>query len=472
MPPRHIAAMLVPSWGHTISYIYLASRMLQKDPTLVVTMVQHNLFVARMEAELKTCEYDSARLRIIGVGGEDIRFSQARNQLYDGWKEVIHKLAEGSEDCPTPKSLHMDFFGGGHVIEHTKQIMGPDCKILIWFSSGLASMPAILNEYDFAAIGQEIYSDEERRQARSLDEILDQIVLAWNGSDHLSGVVIKCPGVPDMYDHERVGHGAGPWSPDVSQVFVDAQKFAKVADGYIVPTSVCLEPVAVPSCREFYQQRGQELFTVGPQVHELCWTNAAPAPPTNEVVKSFLENSMHQYGSKSTLYISFGSICFPIATPELIAALLDTPLALDKPFPFIFALGGRMASLPKDVIDRVNSSGRGLVCDFWVEQRAILQHNAVGWFLTHGGYNSISESLSQGIPLIVWPVTGEAPINAALLSSGPNPVAIELMQVRTGPQRGPSLRGGPPITGTVADASAEFRAAFEAARGACRKNPI
>ncbi|KAJ7485811.1 hypothetical protein FB451DRAFT_1026913 [Mycena latifolia] len=360
----------------------------------------------------------------------------------------------------------MDFFSGGVVIEHTKQIMGPDCKILTWFSMPLAPLPAYSHKYDFAAIAQEIYLDEGRRQARSFDEILQQVVVACNGRDHLSGLVLKHPGIPDMYDHERVGHGAGPWTPEVVQKLVYAQKLAKVVDGYIVPTSTCLEPVAVPECREFYQKRGQELFTVGPQVHELCWTNASPVPPTTEIVRSFLERSERQYGAKSMLYISFGSIFFPTATPELITALLNMLLTLEKPFPFIFALGSRMASLPKDVIERVNSSGKGLICDFWVEQRAILQNAAVGWFLTHGGYNSVSEALSQGVPLIIWPVDVEQPINAALLSAGPNPVAIELMQIRAGPQRGPSLRSGQTITGTVEDASAEFGAVFEAVRGA------
>ncbi|KAJ7656604.1 hypothetical protein B0H17DRAFT_904307, partial [Mycena rosella] len=173
-----------------------------------------------------------------------------------------------------------------------------------------------------------------------------------------------------------------------------------------------------------------------------------------------------QYGPKSALYISFGSLLFPVTTPQLVEALVTTLLELEQPFPFIFALGSKMASLPKELIERVNTSGKGLICQFWVEQRAILQHGAVGWFLTHGGYNSACESLSQGIPLIVWPTAGEQPINAALLSTGPNAIAIELMQVRTGPQIGPSLRGGPKITGTVEDATAEFRGTFENARSA------
>ncbi|KAJ6473328.1 hypothetical protein DFH09DRAFT_1380281 [Mycena vulgaris] len=288
--------------------------------------------------------------------------------------------------------------------------MGPDCKILMWWSMAVVSMPASLSQYDFAAIAQEIYSDEARRQGRPMDDILQQVARAWNGSDELSGIIVKSPGVPAVYDHERFVYAAG--SPAVATHYASAQKFAKFVDGFIVATGVCLEPVGVPYCREFYQNRGQDLFTIGMQAHELCWTDAAPAPPTNTAVRSFLEKSANRYGTKSVIYISFGSIFFPTATPELVEALVDTLLTLEKPFPFIFALGGVMASLPKDLIQRVHSSGKGLVCDFWVEQRTILQHDAVGWFLTHGGFNSMSDCLSQGIPLIVWPICGDQPFNA------------------------------------------------------------
>ncbi|KAJ7436042.1 hypothetical protein FB451DRAFT_1108995 [Mycena latifolia] len=422
-----------------------------------------------MEAELKTFAYDAARLRIIGVGEKNLEFGptmvmQAFGQIIGGWIETVPRLAQGSEGWPKPHAIHMDFFGGGFVIEPTKQIMGSDCKVLLWFSSSLASMPAHLTDYDFTAITQEIYADDARRQGRSMDDILDQVALAWNGTDKLSGRVIKCPGVPDMYDYERVAWGAG--APEgIAKLFATAFKLDKLVDGHIVPTNICIEPVGVPYCREFYQKRGQELFTIGMQAHELCWTDAAPTPPTNDVVRSFLDEAVAKHGARSVLYISFGSLFFPLATPELVDALVDTLLALEKPFPFVFALGGKLASLPKELIDRVNSSGKGLICAFWVEQRAILQHGAVGWFLTHGGWNSTSESLLQGIPLIMWPTNAEQPVNAALLSSGARPVAIELMQVRTGPQLAPPLRGAPTPTGTIEDATAEFKATFDAARG-------
>ncbi|KAJ7340025.1 hypothetical protein DFH08DRAFT_915751 [Mycena albidolilacea] len=340
--------------------------------------------------------------------------------------------------------------------------MGSACKTLLWWSCPASSM-LHLSEYDFAGIAEEIYADPSRRDGRSLEEIVQQVVEASNGTDKLSGSVITLPGAPDMYDHERQAYAAGrPLAGFVTQ----GQKLARAVDGFIVTTSRCLEPVGVPSCREFYAKRGQELFAVGIQPDELYWMDSAAVAPSDERVRAFLDRAVGEYGLESVLYISFGSFFFPVATPQLVEALVDTLLTLEYPFPFIFSLGGQMASLPADLVKRVSASGKGLICDFWVEQRALLQHGAVGWFLTHGGFNSVCESLTQGIPLIIWPVGAEQPINAAFLSAEPNPMAIELFQVRTGPQLGPSLHSNAEITGTVQVASEEFRAAFAAARGA------
>jgi hypothetical protein len=46
MATHHIVALLPPAWGHTISYIHAANQMLGMDPTLVITIVQHNLIGA------------------------------------------------------------------------------------------------------------------------------------------------------------------------------------------------------------------------------------------------------------------------------------------------------------------------------------------------------------------------------------------------------------------------------------------
>ncbi|KAJ7867805.1 hypothetical protein B0H13DRAFT_2670446 [Mycena leptocephala] len=52
MATHHIASMLLPAWGHTVSYSHLAVQLLNKYPNLVITIMQHNLMVAQMENEL------------------------------------------------------------------------------------------------------------------------------------------------------------------------------------------------------------------------------------------------------------------------------------------------------------------------------------------------------------------------------------------------------------------------------------
>jgi hypothetical protein len=77
------------------------------------------------------------------------------------------------------------------VIEPTKQVVGPDCKILIWWSCALVSMPGHLNDYDFVAIAQEIYADEARREGRSMDDIMDAVRVSAStsfSSDLLSSI--------------------------------------------------------------------------------------------------------------------------------------------------------------------------------------------------------------------------------------------------------------------------------------------
>lgn len=59
---------------------------------------------------------------------------------------------------------------------------------------------------------------------------------------------------------------------------------------------------------------------------------------------------------------------------------------------------------------------RGLVVDSWAPQAQILSHYSTGGFLSHCGWNSVLESVLNGVPLIAWPLYAEQRMNAFMLN--------------------------------------------------------
>ncbi|KIJ46277.1 glycosyltransferase family 1 protein [Sphaerobolus stellatus SS14] len=122
-----------------------------------------------------------------------------------------------------------------------------------------------------------------------------------------------------------------------------------------------------------------------------------------------------------------------------------------------------MAVVPEETAAIVENSGIG-VLSTWAPQQLILAHKATGWFLTHCGINSVVESLAEGVPMLAWPISGDQPDNAALLSITLN-AGYQLTEARTGTSGLRKLKRGVQPTGTVEAIQRETREILEKARG-------
>ncbi|GMP58423.1 hypothetical protein CsSME_00022096 [Camellia sinensis var. sinensis] len=69
--------------------------------------------------------------------------------------------------------------------------------------------------------------------------------------------------------------------------------------------------------------------------------------------------------------------------------------------------------VPDGFEDRV--SGRGMVIKGWAPQVPILNHQAVGGFLSHCGWNSVLEGLAGGVMILGWPMEADQFVNTRLL---------------------------------------------------------
>lgn len=69
--------------------------------------------------------------------------------------------------------------------------------------------------------------------------------------------------------------------------------------------------------------------------------------------------------------------------------------------------------LPEGFVERMKKVG--MVVPMWAPQAEILGHPSTGGFVTHCGWNSVLESILNGVPMVAWPLYSEQKMNASLL---------------------------------------------------------
>ncbi|KAI4986201.1 hypothetical protein ZWY2020_018831 [Hordeum vulgare] len=113
----------------------------------------------------------------------------------------------------------------------------------------------------------------------------------------------------------------------------------------------------------------------------------------------------------SVLYVSFGSLACMSARD-----LVETAWGIaGSRVPFLWVV--RPGLVAADGLTRLPdgfeaaTSGRGMVVE-WAPQEEVLRHPAVAGFWTHGGWNSTTESVCEGVPMLCRPHFGDQMGNA------------------------------------------------------------
>jgi len=207
--------------------------------------------------------------------------------------------------------------------------------------------------------------------------------------------------------------------------YLGSAKQIVAADGILMNTWQDLEPAATKALREngvLGRFTKGEVYAVGPLVR------SAEKKPDGGKKVGVLQ-WLDEQPAESVIYVSFGSGGTMSANQMMEVALglelsqqrfvwvVRPPCEDDSSGAFFDVASGvdaAMSYLPEGFVKR--TEGMGVVVPMWAPQAEILQHPATGGFVTHCGWNSVLESVRNGVPMVAWPLYAEQKMNAFMVS--------------------------------------------------------
>ncbi|PIA52100.1 hypothetical protein AQUCO_01000173v1, partial [Aquilegia coerulea] len=189
---------------------------------------------------------------------------------------------------------------------------------------------------------------------------------------------------------------------------IDQVEIASKANGLILNTFNDLEDEVL----DVIKSKFPHLYTIGP-LSMLC--NKMPETEVKLFESNLWKEDMSciewldKRDPKSVLYVNFSSLA--IMTSQQLSEFA-WGLANSK-YPFLWIIRPDLVNGSSEIISEkfMNEiTGRGLLIG-WCPQEEVLKHRSIGCFLTHCGWNSTLESISEGVPMICWPYFSEQPTN-------------------------------------------------------------
>ncbi|XP_065856742.1 UDP-glycosyltransferase 73C1-like [Euphorbia lathyris] len=179
-----------------------------------------------------------------------------------------------------------------------------------------------------------------------------------------------------------------------------------------------LEPEYVQECKKI---RGRKVWCIGPVSLNNKRSLDRIQRGGNGNDKVSIQHSeclqwLDEQQSGSVIYVCFGSIC-NLLTSQLIELALGLELS-NRPFVWVLRGGGKWMELEKWIEEEgfeERTRGRSLIIRGWAPQLVILSHVSIGGFLTHCGWNSTLEAISEGVPMITWPLFADQFCNEKLV---------------------------------------------------------
>ncbi|KAF5345928.1 hypothetical protein D9758_011456 [Tetrapyrgos nigripes] len=422
---KHILFHCVSNWGHNKPIVPFAAQIIQSRPNVIITVFTTAIIYPKLLGEvgkLATGIQEDAKLRfhVIDIAGPVknplvplLQFEPTFKALHNG--EPIKCFSSGKEytDLPKVTVTVIDPFAG-YAFEAIRGITESSTPILTWYTSSAGN---ILRSFKKPPTGKlDVHTlryGTERELMPRMGDFLDPIV----------GAESSGRGIPTMYDYEFFPQEL----PLLASIFLESGRlYMARGEGTLVVSASSYDGAAMEAVKEWYQSLGKVIYPVGPL--SLPDRSSGQSDKANHPVMKFLDKMHSKYGDKSVVYMSFGTFFWP-KNPEKVWAVIEELIASETPL--IWAHPAPFCQIPEDKLKLFQDNSEIALEVQWAPQEAVLSHPATGWFISHGGWNSIQEAMICRVPQILWPQTADQPQNAATLTLS-HKAGFELIEVRTG----------------------------------------
>ncbi|ODN76652.1 hypothetical protein L202_05295 [Cryptococcus amylolentus CBS 6039] len=250
------------------------------------------------------------------------------------------------------------------------------------------------------------------------------------------GEVVKFIDIPYKYDYELEPHWALQEIPVESLMAffpIYHTMFDPIVSGFIMPFTGEFEAETI---KVIEKEMGKPLFSVGPQVPADMWNNTLQreiASDDDRKALTFLDDMETVHGPKSVCYLRL--ISMSASGPSTFLTVDRTSSAgccrhSKRPVyqsSLLFPSG--LKAVPQDFLDEFKDFKDYCHVTF-APQWQVLNHAATGFFITHCGSNSTSETILAEVPIVAMPFFGDQGEIAALLTEVFK-IGIDIKQTKT-----------------------------------------
>ncbi|KAE8659485.1 UDP-glycosyltransferase 83A1 [Hibiscus syriacus] len=221
----------------------------------------------------------------------------------------------------------------------------------------------------------------------SIPKLIDDGVIDQDGTPVKSEMIKLSPDMPPVNTKNFVWVCIGNINAqrNIFKLMIRNNESIKLTDWLLCNSSYELEPAA---------------FAMAPNIKPIGPLLAPQNSKPDDSDSSYLK-WLNQQALQSVIYVAFGSFTiFDTAQFQELALGLELT---GRPFIWVVRSDitkGKNNAYPEGFQERI--AGRGQIVD-WANQQKILSHPSIACFISHCGWNSTIEGLSNGVPFLCWP---------------------------------------------------------------------